>query len=61
MLDGFLAVSSALLLRYSPIELLHREGLAPAVPFDEGSDLLRELGSEVRRLVAGQPLLASRA
>ena len=56
MLDGLLAISSALLLRYSLIELLHGEGLSPPVPFHVGSDLWRELGGQVRGLIASQPL-----
>src|SRR5215208_2785844 len=53
--DGLLALST-LLVRYSLVELLHGEGLSPSGPLDEGSDLWRELGSQVCRLVAGQPL-----
>src|SRR3712207_4812652 len=57
MLDGLLAISSVLLLRHSLIELLHGEGLSPPLPFHVGSDLWRELGGQVRRLIASQPLL----
>src|SRR3712207_2120750 len=57
MLDGLLAISSALLLRHSLIELFYGEGLSPPLPFHVGSDLWRELGGQVRRLIASQPLL----
>ena len=46
----------ALLPGHPPVELLHGEGLPAPFPFDEGGDLGRELGGQVRRFVAGQPL-----
>ena len=43
-------------LRDPVIELAYREGLPTPVPLDVGSDLRRELGGKVGRLVARQPL-----
>jgi hypothetical protein len=55
MADGFI-VAGALFACHPLVELLHGEGLSSSVSLNVGGDLRRELGGEIRRFFACQPL-----
>lgn len=52
-----LGLIDAFLLRHPDVELFHGEAFLAAGPLQLALELLRELGGEVGRLVARQPLL----
>jgi hypothetical protein len=54
--DGLVLADAALFLADSPVELVQREVVPPALASQRRRELIRELGGEVIRLVTRQPL-----